>query len=137
MTEVVGGTQGGPGGTVGSLQVLLGPAGTGEEEVSKLSLSDLLDLKREVRVVGGHGERDIHLLLAVILTRPGVLSSFVFKNKPSFLFSHNENITERIAVGVELILNLLGLRGVEYLPGVGLGGLESVAKVGQDGHQTL
>ena len=77
------------------------------------------------------------LLLGVELLRPGVSTSFILENKPALLFSHDEHVTERVAVGVEVILDLLGLRGVEYLPGVGLGGLESVAKVGQDGHQTL
>ena len=129
MTEVVGGPQGGPGGTVGSLQVLLGSAGTGEEEVSELSLSDLLDLKREVRVVGRHGERDIHLLLAVILTRPGVLSSLVSQNIPASHLSHHEHITEGVAVGVEIILDQVRVCAVEYFPGVRLSWLQRVAQI--------
>ena len=78
-----------------------------------------------------------NLILGVKLIRPGVLSSFVFENKSPFQLSHDEHVTEREAVSVEIIFDWVRLRGVEYLPGVGLGGRESVAKVGQDGHQTL
>ena len=79
----------------------------------------------------------LNLFFSVELIRPGVLSSFVFENKPSFLFSHNENITEGIAVAVELILNLLGLCGVEYLPGVRLCWLQGIAEISQHRDELL
>ena len=137
MTEVVCGPQRGPGGTVGSLQILLGTAGTRQQEVTELSLSYLLDLKRKERVVGTHQDGDINLVLAVILIGPGVLSSFVSQNIPASGLSHHEDITEGVAVGVEIILDLLRVSAVKYFPGVGLGGLQSVAQASQDRDQAL
>ena len=137
MTEVVCGPKRGPGGTVGSLQILLGTAGTGQQEVTELSLSYLLNLKREGRVVGTHQDGDINLVLAVILIGPGVLSSFVSQNILASGLSHHEDITERVAVAVEIILDLLRVSAVKYFPGVGLGSLQSVAQASQDRDQAL
>ena len=137
MTEVMCGPQRGPGGTVGSLQIFLWTAGTREQEVTELSLSYLRNLKRVGRVVGRHHHWDINLVLAVILIGPGVLSSFVSQNIPASGLSHHEDITEGVAVGVEIILDLIRVSAVKYFPGVGLGSLQSVAQVSQDGAQTL
>ena len=79
----------------------------------------------------------MNLILGVELIRPGILSSFIFENQSTSEFSHDEHVTEWVAVGVEIILDLVRLPAVEYLPGVGLGGLEGVAKVSQHGNQQL
>ena len=138
MTEVMCGPQRGPGGTVGSLQIFLWTAGTGEQEVTVLSLSYLLNLKREGRVVGNTLEDwDINLVFAVKLIRPGVLSSFVSQNIPASCLSHHEDITEGVAVGVEVIADLIRVSAVKYFPGVRLGWLEGVTKVSKDWDEAL
>ena len=129
----------GPGGTVGSLQILLWTAGTRQQEVTELSLSYFLNLKRKWRVFTWNTPSlgDIPLLLAVIFTGPGVLSSFVSENVAASHLSHHEDITEGVAVAVEIILDLLRVSAVKYFPGVGLGSLQSVAQVSQDRDQAL
>ena len=88
-------------------------------------------------MVGTHQDGDINLVLAVILIGPGVLSSFVSQNIPASGLSHHEDITEGVAVAVEIILDLIRVPAVKYFPGVGLGSLQSVAQASQDRDQAL
>ena len=53
------------------------------------------------------GEIPTYLILGVILVGPGVLSSFVLKNVAASELSHHKDITEGVAVGVEVIADLI------------------------------
>ena len=84
-----------------------------------------------------HQAWDTNLILAVVLVGPGVLSSFVSQNIAASHLSHHKDITEGVAVAVEVIADLIRVSAVKYFPGVGLGWLETVAQTSQDWDQAL
>ena len=78
-----------------------------------------------------------NLILGVKLIRPGVLSSFVSENIAASHLSHDKDITEGIAVCVEIIFDLSRVPAVKYFPGVRLSWLQRVAQTSQHRAQAL
>ena len=63
----------------------------------------------------------LNLILGVELIRPGILSSFIFENQSTSQLSHDEHVTEGVAVVHTAPLNRAAVPVTEDLPHVGVG----------------
>ena len=114
VTEEVRGPDTRPARPVGGRQVELGLRGADQLQVGRPELAAL-----SAR----------HLGAAVDLAGPRVAAALGAKHELAADLAHHKHVAEGVAVAVEVARDLVRLDPVEYLPGVGLGPLHTVAEL--------